>query len=542
MPTRRRQEEFDEAERVEAEEAARWEAEERKRKEDEDRKRKEDEDRKRKAEEEQKEAAATDFDASGLSPARFKTRAENVLKKAKAASTPKNVISTNAAEDAVKKAIEFATKNKRDTMQGRLAEEARTALHALVSKIGQPPPVDPLEGPRAQLKTAAQRVAGRAKNDLPTLGKKNPRAALVASLRTRANELKGDASNTTMTNNSQAISTYMQDVGELDREIDEVVASLPLMTDDVLQVMGGNASTAVAVLAELRKGLSPNEITTIVPHITAVPLTVSSAMDLVAAAKVAVNHLPGGVINLQQLVPLGSLARIGNAILLAEHLNLALGPFVTNYADIAAAAHGFAPQELSWFVNVSVADVVALTTTFGSELPAFSRTVPNDRIVSMLNHHVPPARMKAVFATDKELLGRWGISTKVWTHLTSAKISKTSGEISGAHDRAVFVAYCTKLTTEGWTQNYCNENNTAVANVTRFQYSYTKAGKQCQGTKTVINGLVANQAAWRPRMEAAAWNCITNNGFQGATWTGTEAGTTWTGFFRKSMIDTIYPT
>ena len=163
--TRKRQEEFDEAERLEAEEEARWEAEERKR-EEEQRKQKEEEERK------QKEAKATDFDAGGLSPARFKTRAENVVKLAKAA---KNVISTKAAEDAVKKAIEFANKSKRDTMQGRLADEACAALRALVSKIGQPPPADPLEGPRAQLKAAAQRVAGRAKSDLPSLGKKNPR-------------------------------------------------------------------------------------------------------------------------------------------------------------------------------------------------------------------------------------------------------------------------------------------------------------------------------------------------------------------------------
>jgi hypothetical protein len=306
--------------------------------------------------------------------------------------------------------------------------------------------------------------------------------------------------------------------------------------------VGDNASTALAVLAELRKGLQPNEITTIVPSIAAVPLTVSSAMDLVDAAKIAAVHLATGVLGLQQLVPLGPLSRIGNAILLAARVNAAPAVLVANYAAISSAAHGFAPAELSWFAGITVADVVALTTTFGNELPAFAKKVPNDRLVAMCTHQVPPAQMKVCFAADQELLGRWGISAKVWTHLTTTKISKKSGEISGGHDRGVFVAYCTKMTTsEGWTQNYLNEDPPTAANVTQFHYSFTRGSKTSQGTKTVINGLIANEATWRPRMEAAAWDCITNNHFQGNVWWGVENGVTWTGFFRKSAIDTIYP-
>jgi len=169
--------------------------------------------------------------------------------------------------------------------------------------------------------------------------------------------------------------------------------------------------------------------------------------------------------------------------------------------------------------------------------------VPTARVLVMFAQNVPPARMKTCFDGDPELLGRWGMSDKAWTHLTTAKLSKSKPEISGAHDGDVFRNYCTKLMTEGWTRTrWTDQAHGSIAGVRTYRYRFEKPGKETiRGTKTVINGLITNANVWRPRMETAAWDCITNNGIQGVTWTGTEGGTTWTGFTRKSMIDTIYP-
>lgn len=138
-----------------------------------------------------------------------------------------------------------------------------------------------------------------------------------------------------------------------------------------------------------------------------------------------------------------------------------------------------------------------------------------------------------------------GAGPKAWAHVTTAKISKKTGQISGGHDETVFTNFIAGPAT-GYPAG------TPRARLTNpgtpgpiYDVSYrTAAG--ITGVKTLVQGLTAAENSWRARFNEAVWHAVNGRNLPkgGGAYTGNDVGgQRFDGFYKagKDQVDTIWP-
>ncbi len=571
---RARQRESDEAERRQAEEQAAAEEEERQEPERErqaeqqrqaaERRRREDEERKRqeaaaaaererieeearrrekeaqdKAEAERQRlenATSTDFEPENVTPDQFEDRCKRLFDQARAQG-----VGYTAAETEMKLAVKVARGGNppRTTMYGPRAQAARVELRKLRAALATPR-VDPLAAARSTAIDRAETTTPSAEA-IPTGAKGSPEAELRRRLLKEAEVLAKAASQPHMTATQHDISSLQKDADDLHDRIAQALVDLPLFP-----VMHGAAATRQADLGALRAELSDAQITILMPLVNniAVADQTSLLLDLAIVSKAAPTI---GVAALAALLaaPTCQVGQLGSAIVLAGRMALAPPACLANLTVLQTVASTFARHELVWFANLSAPALTALDGQFGARLVTFCRAITRARYDHMIHHNVPVATMDHHFTLDPAFLMDWGVNDEMWAHITKIYLNPNTGQISGGHDKAQFDVFYGNLLVDGWTEataiNRAARPSPAGTELVTYDLR-TPGGAPYSGTKTLITGLQANPAVWKPLIDNAAWNAMATGHIGVLYWTGSDGTDNWTGIYTGTSIDTVYLT
>lgn len=196
--------------------------------------------------------------------------------------------------------------------------------------------------------------------------------------------------------------------------------------------------------------------------------------------------------------------------------------------------------------NAGQTRLLDLFTQFtAEEMRDYRTTVGLARFKVLLIDKALPAAALSHYGADM-LKTFIGVGNDAWKHATTAKISATSGQISGAHDEKAFFDFLNAQqpgAAKGEANGRITRSDPPGA-IYKVEYKlHANRGKK-KGSKTLIRDLDDHKDTWMASFNDAVWSDLRASTFSTASGfaTGAAAGQAYEWFYASGKeVDTIYP-